>query len=756
MTNKYLTARGRPVDPSLFHNRWAREAVTLLQSGGMPFIRLLECRQVDKPAAEEIVVFEVDVEVPQRPVHDIHRVEHLAVVFSGDDKMPETLALRTNFPLVPHLMLGGDEYPRYLCLYEQPFRELRLSWTVAGHFQRVRHWLAATADGTLHAPDQPLEPLLMGGLGTLIIPPSLLNAEKDHLPKLLAVTIPNPGDSHWVLVAQEDDGADRQTRYSGQPPDIRFTAFVLRGTPQTHGVIPKQPTNLAELDAFLRPAGIHLLDRLRAQFRIWHGHEPLLDTKLALILALPKARYTGAEAEAVEVRAFGSPMTLGEIGEKIGVLKNYRHVNGGRRYAKPFIGTEEHPDQARVHLFNVNFAFTGDQASVLNGQLTQDHSPVVALGLGALGSHVFINAVRSGFGQWTLIDDDVLLPHNLSRHALDGSAVATSKATALAAVANRTISGPAVARAIVADVLSPGFAKQEIEDALDGAAIIVDMTASVPVARYLAHEAKSGGRRVSLFLNPSGSDLVMLAEDNDRKIPLNWLEMIYYRELVRQRPLESHLSRAGDRVRYGQSCRDLSSTIPQEKVALHASIGSRAVRAVQSETSAVIAMWRSDDEMNVAKVGLRPNPPVVEKYGDWSLFTDQALLDKIHRLRVDKLPRETGGILVGAFDKQRKILYVVDVIESPPDSQEQPTLYIRGSAGLSAELERIRRVTAGGLDYVGEWHSHPDGVSCRCSPDDRRVFQWLTDLMRPEGSPAVMLIACDGPQNLWSVDNLVA
>ena len=756
MTNKYLTARGRPVDPSLFHNRWAREAVTLLQSGGMPFIRLLECRQVDKPAAEEIVVFEVDVEVPQRPVHDIHRVEHLAVVFSGDDKMPETLALRTNFPLVPHLMLGGDEYPRYLCLYEQPFRELRLSWTVAGHFQRVRHWLAATADGTLHAPDQPLEPLLMGGLGTLIIPPSLLNAEKDHLPKLLAVTIPNPGDSHWVLVAQEDDGADRQTRYSGQPPDIRFTAFVLRGTPQTHGVIPKQPANLAELDAFLRPAGIHLLDRLRAQFRIWHSHEPLLDTKLALILALPKARYTGAEAEAVEVRAFGSPMTLGEIGEKIGVLKNYRHVNGGRRYAKPFIGTEEHPDQARVHLFNVNFAFTGDQASVLNGQLTQDHSPVVALGLGALGSHVFINAVRSGFGQWTLIDDDVLLPHNLSRHALDGSAVATSKATALAAVANRTISGPAVARAIVADVLSPGFAKQEIEDALDGAAIIVDMTASVPVARYLAHEAKSGGRRVSLFLNPSGSDLVMLAEDNDRKIPLNWLEMIYYRELVRQRPLESHLSRAGDRVRYGQSCRDLSSTIPQEKVALHASIGSRAVRAVQSETSAVIAMWRSDDEMNVAKVGLRPNPPVVEKYGDWSLFTDQALLDKIHRLRVDKLPRETGGILVGAFDKQRKILYVVDVIESPPDSQEQPTLYIRGSAGLSAELERIRRVTAGGLDYVGEWHSHPDGVSCRCSPDDRRVFQWLTDLMRPEGSPAVMLIACDGPQNLWSVDNLVA
>jgi len=334
--------------------------------------------------------------------------------------------------------------------------------------------------------------------------------------------------------------------------------------------------------------------------------------------------------------------------------------------------------------------------------------------------------------------------------------VATSKAMALAAVANRTISGPAVARAIVADVLSPGVAKQETEDALDGAAMIVDMTASVPVARYLAHEVKSSGRRVSLFLNPSGSDLVMLAEDNDRKIPLDWLEMIYYRELVRQRPLESHLSRAGDRVRYGQSCRDLSSTIPQEKVALHASIGSRAVRAVQSETSAMIAIWRSDDEMNVAKVGLRPELPVVEKYGDWILYTDQALLDKIHRLRADRLPRETGGVLVGAFDKQRKILYVVDVINSPPDSQEQPTLYIRGSAGLSAELERIRRVTAGGLDYVGEWHSHPEGVPCRCSPDDRRVFQWLTDLMRPEGSPPVMLIACHSRQNLWTVDNLAA
>ena len=39
-----------------------------------------------------------------------------------------------------------------------------------------------------------------------------------------------------------------------------------------------------------------------------------------------------------------------------------------------------------------------------------------------------MNLVRSGFGIWTLIDEDELMPHNLARHALPPWCVGMPKA----------------------------------------------------------------------------------------------------------------------------------------------------------------------------------------------------------------------------------------------------------------------------------------------------------------------------------------
>ena len=82
-------------------------------------------------------------------------------------------------------------------------------------------------------------------------------------------------------------------------------------------------------------------------------------------------------------------------------------------------------------------------------------------------------------------------------------------------------------------------------------------------------------------------------------------------------------------------------------------------------------------------------------------------MDKVYKTRVEKLPNETGGVLVGTYDMQRKIVYVVDCLLSPPDSEEWPTVYIRGSQGLKAQIEKIKKITDGQLNYVGEWHFSP-------------------------------------------------
>jgi proteasome lid subunit RPN8/RPN11 len=48
------------------------------------------------------------------------------------------------------------------------------------------------------------------------------------------------------------------------------------------------------------------------------------------------------------------------------------------------------------------------------------------------------------------------------------------------------------------------------------------------------------------------------------------------------------------------------------------------------------------------------------------------------------------------------------------------------------------------LRYVGEWHSHPDGVRARPSGEDVLLYVHLALEMEIEDRPAIMLIAGAG------------
>jgi hypothetical protein len=279
------------------------------------------------------------------------------------------------------------------------------------------------------------------------------------------------------------------------------------------------------------------------------------------------------------------------------------------------------------------------------------------------------------------------------------------------------------------------------------------MAASVPVARALACDYEATGRRISLFLNPTGTDLVLLAEDADRSVPLDLLEMQYYRLLIQEETLHQHLQVEIERQRYARSCRDVSVRLPQDLVALHAGIGSRAFRMALANPSSQIAIWRANpDEMTTVLVRGSPAPLVIQHIGDWTIITDAWLLDQLHLQRESKLPNETGGVLIGAFDLQRRRIYVILSLPSPPDSVEWPTLYIRGYQGLKQRVEEVDAITVGQLGYIGEWHSHPPGCAATPSIDDQRALRWLTDERAVDGLPGLMVIVGEGEDGWYLED----
>jgi tRNA A37 threonylcarbamoyladenosine dehydratase len=75
--------------------------------------------------------------------------------------------------------------------------------------------------------------------------------------------------------------------------------------------------------------------------------------------------------------------------------------------------------------------------------------------MGALGSQIADVLVRGGYGLWSLIDSDVLLPHNVARHVLGQGFVGAPKAEAMKIHLNSILSEAIVEHALFTDLSSP-------------------------------------------------------------------------------------------------------------------------------------------------------------------------------------------------------------------------------------------------------------------------------------------------------------
>jgi integrative and conjugative element protein (TIGR02256 family) len=190
--------------------------------------------------------------------------------------------------------------------------------------------------------------------------------------------------------------------------------------------------------------------------------------------------------------------------------------------------------------------------------------------------------------------------------------------------------------------------------------------------------------------------------------------------------------------------------MPTYAVAMNAALATEAVRMARQDANASIKIWRSNAAtLGVSPIGVAPVQSHVKVLGDWTLVLDELLLDKLNTLRAADLPNETGGALIGMYDLPRRRIYVIDTIASPPDSVQWPVVYLRGCEGLSDRVQEFADRSGGQLEYVGEWHSHPDRCPTSPSADDILVFSWLTAHMSDVGLPALAAIVGENRQTSW-------
>ena len=723
----WIDPNGELLDTSDSFDSRAREFARLLQAGDIPFARFVS---LSRSEARDVVTFDVSVELPQDRVHDIRPWERVSAEFSRNDgSPPEVFALRRDFPYVPHLNLRDTKIPRSLCLFDAPWPEIRLFMTPARFVSVIRNWLSNTARNELHADDQPLEPLLLASGGVMIVPPGLWDTSTDDCIDVVGIA------SQGVPFAVYQAFQSNKERFDNQENVRRCQAVNLRGEPTTHGVIERTPRTLGDLSDLLSVAGIDVVAELVPRLLAWREEQDLLQRELILTAILPRRRTDSSTTESWSYYAFLLHGNIKSLGVSLGVLA----VRD--QYVVPLIPRGQ-PNLGSVELtcLNVVRELSPIQAALMSGR-DPDPRDFVAVGQGALGSQVVTNLARGGFGSWLLMDKDVLLPHNLARHALFGHFTGIPKAVGMgAAIANTVID--ANVRALVCDVLNLRSSAASFQQELERAKVIFDFSASLAVERHLATDIASEARRVSVFLSPDGKCLVMLAEDSQRRVKLHELEAPFFRLLLQQVPaLDFYENRAGT-VRYGHGCSDTSMRIPPERVALHAALAAGAIRGLTDDAS--VTVWQLTDELSV--LCHRKTGTVCKWYesAGWSVGIDASLIETLQCLRERNLPSETGGVLVGTLDAQRNRVLVVDVIQGPSDSWQAPNGFIRGSSSLTERLQAIEQRTAQGVQYVGEWHSHPSGASLAMSCDDRKLLQFLSERVEADGLPGIVLIVGEG------------
>ncbi|HBO9749930.1 ThiF family adenylyltransferase [Pseudomonas aeruginosa] len=669
----------------------------------------------------------------------IRRKERLAIEVNPAYRVPIVVrTLRKDFPSLSHQHAWTPGTPRTLCLYEATWSAVERTWTAERFLRRVFWWLKESSELRLHRDDQPLEQLFYLSPYQLILPAN----HHDYA-----------GSANLKLTIQQVDEGPPTTTWRAVPDDggspvKPIRVLTIDVPPVEAQSVAMFPASLGALHEQLVAWGSELERRLFETVfdAIPNGIKPPTGKGEGLLILVWVPRLRNGNVERPDVMGYVVEASLYELACAFDILGPANPQ--GMQFRSQRLDGQVGSAWQKLLLMPVEIRPSIDAKAARDlSAIEHDEASFkgVLAGVGALGSTLADIWVRSGWGRWTFVDPDRLMPHNLARHTGFDGYVGMPKTTLVQHLAKYIYPHEPEPAAIAKSVADED---SDVMEALREAQLVVDVTTTFEAPRSLAVR-DDAPRTVSLFLTPSGLSSVMIMEDASREQRIDALEGQYYRAILNSDWGASHLEHHyGDRW-VGGGCRDISLRMSNECIHAHAGILSRQLRQTVLKDDARLCVWSSDEAsgaIHAHEVELFAVTSV--RIEGWTVRYDHGLVQKLKEGRQRALPNETGGAILGVTDFKNKTIILVDVLPAPPDSERSPTHFIRGEEGQLEALERVQRLTARVVDYVGDWHSHPPGISAHASCDDAKLIATLHQRMSVDGLPAVMLIVSEQEINI--------
>ena len=680
-----------------------------------------------------VLDFEI-VGISQFPIYPIQPCEPIEIRIYEND-LPNVIVLRPNFPAVPHLDIYDSDQTKHLCYSDVSYNEMRHKLNGFFLLECINNWFVMTARNELHQPDQSLEPFFPYVKNNIII-------GIDYIWKLFCrFRLVQDNNNSTLIQVYDNEEKLEADYYAVHTIQIKSdTTNIMHSLPSTlHELVNLFPEQ--DIQGSIRNWLSQLLsikrDAEKYQRLFKQESTRLMNCRSIIYLYVPLSRDENKSPESYELKAFVIQKNLSEFMNDFGlrVDKSKAVYSKERDNCGKNIVLSPH---------NIHLDFTRIIAQTMNS-LSKEESGVniVQIGTGALGSQIYHNCLRAGYGNWAIIDNDCVLPHNLARHILGRDAIGKSKVDSIKQYAQLIVPDANI-RTIHTDVTVED--NIEFYEALCNADIIIDVSASSGVERFIALDISSDVRRVSFFMNPIGDSTIMLLEDTRRKISLDLLEMQYYQTLISEDKYAAHFKIPG-KISYSGTCRSISSRISQDDVAMSAALCSRALKVQTKKEDSQIIIWTRNEDSVIADK-MQGNSWLSSQVKQWRVYLYQPLLNHMNNRRATKLPNETGGVLIGSYDCFRKILYIVDMVAPPIDSIESHDSFIRGCKDLPEKVQEIFNRSAENLYYIGEWHSHPNS-NIAISNDDKILLQAIVEYNQARCLPGCMIILGNDKHSIY-------
>lgn len=684
----------------------------------------------------------------------IGRNERIALSYCENGKYPwEVRPLRKDFPITSYSNYSAPNEPRSLCLYDATWEAVERSWTPEMFLERIFWWLRATAEGEIRNPDQRIEQLFFGSSHSVVLPRDYLNnADPENLKSLVFREVRNElTDSHLLIGDYKNNIPNTES--------FCFSLPILLPAVE-YGPIEEPAQTLGQLNSLLKQRECDLIGPLCSAIQLQvddDGVEASKNAMTLLILGMPRT-YKGEDC-GVELQGFIIRMDYCQLGQKLDVLQK---MPGSAKYFKyvsfdklndgyEAIVEESSENWETIPIFPVNITNYPDEKTVrrYSGLSPDEKGPMgIIAGVGALGGLLAKIWSAECWGHWHYVDADIVQAHNLVRHIANHHCIGFPKAKIVSEIV-QNIHPPSenpMTRAVVANIEDDNEVIQKLIDSSD---LIVDVTTTLHVPRIIGRN-EAYPRTVSVFLTPSGLSSVMLLEDSSRNIRCNNIEAQYFRAILELDWGEKHLGGHSGGLKASGGCRETTLELSSEVLHLHAGNLARQLRKHIESDDAKICIWEYQEENGstvIHEVEVYQSTSIT--VGDWEVIFDDSIVRSAKKQRVGALPAETGGILLGIVDQKDQTITLVKSCEPPSNSEGSQMEFRRAAYETEEFMQNCLDRTADVITYVGEWHSHPEGVSPLPSVSDINQHAFVHDSLIKEGRPALMMIVSENQLGLY-------